>query len=87
MTKEKIVLDDLTDDKACAVEQMYKRMIWGDFERLSANAAEHNHMDRATHKLRRALAKRTGPGCLNRISAALSGASAGVRLPRGTAAG
>jgi hypothetical protein len=66
MTKEKIVLDDLADDKACAVAQMFKRTIWDDFERLSANAAEHNHMDRATHKLRRRslrskliLAKRT----------------------------
>jgi hypothetical protein len=30
---------------------------------------------------------RAGPGCLNRISASLSGASAGVRLPSGVAAG
>jgi hypothetical protein len=57
MTKEKIVLDDLTDDKACAVAQMYKRLIWDDFERLPANAGEHNQIDRATHKLRRALAR------------------------------
>jgi hypothetical protein len=31
--------------------------------------------------------KRGGPGCLNRISASISGASAGVRLPSGGAAG
>jgi ABC-type hemin transport system ATPase subunit len=29
---------------------------------------------------------RAGPGCLNRISASISGASAGVRPPRGKAA-
>ena len=29
---------------------------------------------------------RGGPGCLNRISASISGASAGVRLPNGEAA-
>ena len=28
-----------------------------------------------------------GPGCLNRVSASISGASAGVRLPCGRAAG
>jgi hypothetical protein len=31
--------------------------------------------------------KRGGPGCLNRFSASISGASAGVRLPSGVAAG
>ena len=31
--------------------------------------------------------KRAGPGCLNRFSASISGASAGVRLPSGGAAG
>ena len=30
---------------------------------------------------------RGGPGCLNRFSASISGASAGVRLPSGVAAG
>ncbi|MEH2560599.1 putative SOS response-associated peptidase YedK [Bradyrhizobium sp. AZCC 2289] len=30
---------------------------------------------------------RAGPGCLNRISASISGASAGVRPPRGAAEG
>jgi hypothetical protein len=30
---------------------------------------------------------RGGPGCLDRISASISGASAGVRLPCGEAAG
>ena len=30
---------------------------------------------------------RGGPGCLNRFSASISGASAGVRLPSGGAAG
>ena len=30
---------------------------------------------------------RGGPGCLNRFSASISGASAGVRLPSGAAAG
>jgi hypothetical protein len=32
-------------------------------------------------------AKGGGPGCLNRFSASISGASAGVRLPCGRAAG
>jgi hypothetical protein len=32
-------------------------MIWNDFKRLSANRPEHEDMDRATHKLRRALAE------------------------------
>jgi hypothetical protein len=32
-------------------------------------------------------ADRGGPGCLNRFSASISGASAGVRLPSGVAAG
>ena len=32
-------------------------------------------------------AVRAGPGCLNRFSASISGASAGVRLPSGGAAG
>jgi hypothetical protein len=31
--------------------------------------------------------KRGGPGCLNRFSASISGASARVRLPSGVAAG
>src|SRR5260370_37625578 len=31
--------------------------------------------------------RRAGPGCLNRISASISGASAGVRLPSGAAVG
>jgi hypothetical protein len=30
---------------------------------------------------------RAGPGCLNSISASISGASAGVRLPSGAGAG
>jgi glucose/arabinose dehydrogenase len=30
---------------------------------------------------------RAGPGCLNRFSASISGASTGVRLPSGVAAG
>ena len=33
------------------------------------------------------LGDRAGPGCLNSISASISGASAGVRLPSGGAAG
>ena len=33
------------------------------------------------------LADRGGPGCLNSFSAPISGAPAGVRLPRGTATG
>ena len=33
------------------------------------------------------VAVRAGPGCLNRFSASISGASAGVRLPSGLAAG
>jgi uncharacterized membrane-anchored protein len=32
------------------------------------------------------VADRAGPGCLNRFSASISGASAGVRLPSGRAA-
>ena len=35
----------------------------------------------------RGLAIRGGPGCLNRFSASISGASARVRLPSGVAAG
>ena len=34
-----------------------------------------------------AVAYRGGPGCLNSLSASISGASAGVRLPCGLAAG
>jgi hypothetical protein len=37
--------------------------------------------------VRRISAQRGGPGCLNRFSASISGASAGVRLPSGVAAG
>ena len=33
------------------------------------------------------VAERGGPGCLNSFSASMSGASAGVRLPSGEAAG
>jgi hypothetical protein len=55
--KLKIVLDDLTEDEAWALAQMCKRMIWDDFKRLSANRSEHDDMDCATHKLRRALAE------------------------------
>jgi hypothetical protein len=33
-----------------------------------------------------ALGRRGGPGCLNRFSASIGGASAGVRLPSGMAA-
>ena len=36
---------------------------------------------------RNRFAERGGPGCLNRFSASISGASAGVRLPCGGAAG
>jgi hypothetical protein len=57
MTKMKILLDNLTDDEAWALAQMVKRMLWDDFKRLSANVSEHQDMDRATHKLRRALAE------------------------------
>jgi hypothetical protein len=53
----RIMIDDLTEDEAWALAQMCKRMIWDDFDKLSANRAEHDDMDRATHKLRRALAK------------------------------
>ena len=35
----------------------------------------------------RTMKTRGGPGCLNRFSASISGASAGVRLPSGVAAG
>jgi hypothetical protein len=56
MTKTKINLDELTDDEAWALAQMCKRMIWDDFDRLSANESERENMDSATIKLRRALA-------------------------------
>jgi hypothetical protein len=36
---------------------MCKRLIWEDFKKLSANAAEREAMDLATIKLRRALAE------------------------------
>jgi hypothetical protein len=55
MTKVKILLDNLTDDEAWALAQMVKRMIWNDFDRLSANGSERDDMDSATIKLRRAL--------------------------------
>jgi hypothetical protein len=57
MTKVKIILDDLTDDEAWALAQLCKRLLWDDFKRLSANKSEHQDMDSATHKLRRALAE------------------------------
>jgi len=57
MTKTKINLDDLTDDKAWALAQMCKRPIWNDFDRLSANSSEQDAMDTATIKLRCALAE------------------------------
>jgi hypothetical protein len=44
----KIVLDDLTDDEAWALAQMWKRMILDDFERLFVNRSEHDDMDRTT---------------------------------------
>jgi hypothetical protein len=53
----KLSLDDLTEDEAWALAQMCKRMIWDDFENLSASRSEHDAMDRATIKLRRALAE------------------------------
>ena len=43
------------------------------------------HMRRSRRMLRRRA--RAGPGCLNRISALISGASAGFRPPSGMAAG
>ena len=43
-------------------------------------------MDDNNKKWRLKKIKRGGPGCLNRISASISGASAGVRLPSGGAA-
>jgi hypothetical protein len=43
-------------DEAYALAQLCKRLLWYDFRRLSANASEHEDMDGATHKLRRALA-------------------------------
>jgi hypothetical protein len=57
MTKVKTVLDDLTDDEACVLAQMCKRMIWDDFRRLSAGRADRDDMDSATLKLQRALAE------------------------------
>jgi hypothetical protein len=57
MTRLKILLDDLTEDEAHALAQLCKRLLWDDFKRLSVNADEHQDMDRATHKLRRALAE------------------------------
>jgi hypothetical protein len=57
MTKTKIVLDDLTDDEARALAQMVKRMTWHGFAKFSANASEHQNMDNAAIKLRRALAE------------------------------
>ena len=45
-------------------------------------------MDRFLYAQHRSRGPRSrgGPGCLNRISASISGASAGVRLPSGGAA-
>jgi hypothetical protein len=57
MTKVKIILDDLTQDEAYALAQLCKLMIYDDFKQLSANASEHQDMDRATRKQRRALAE------------------------------
>jgi hypothetical protein len=57
MTKLKIILDELSEDEACALAQMCKRLIWNDFDRLSANASERAAMDSATIKLRRTLAE------------------------------
>jgi hypothetical protein len=48
------------------------------------NRTEATAIDRAAKTLGK---NRGGPGCLNRISASISGASAGVRLPSGLAAG
>jgi hypothetical protein len=57
MTMSKLVVDDLTEDEAWALAQTCKRLLWDDFKRLSASQSEHHDMDRATHKLRRALAE------------------------------
>ena len=57
MTKNAIILDDLSDDEAWALAQMCKRMILDDFNRLAANVDEANAMDHAAIKLRRALAE------------------------------
>jgi hypothetical protein len=57
MTVVKVVLNDLTDDEAWALAQLCKRLIFEDFKRLSVNRAEHEDMDRATIKLRKALAE------------------------------
>ena len=46
-----------------------------------------DRLERPGHEIDGCLAIRGGPGCLNRFSASLSGASAGVRLPSGLAAG
>jgi hypothetical protein len=46
---------EFSDDEAWALAQMAKRMIWGDFCRLSAGNAERDAMDSAAIKLRRAL--------------------------------
>ena len=50
MTKVKISLDDLTDAAAWALAQLCKRLLWDDFDRLSANKSEDADMDRAMHK-------------------------------------
>ena len=48
-------------------------------ETYQARLSERDHFNSA--------GQTAGPGCLNRISASISGVPAGVRPPRGTAAG
>jgi hypothetical protein len=57
MTKVKIILDDLTDDRPMRSPRCASGLIWNDFDRLSASGFECDAMDSATIKLRRALAE------------------------------
>ena len=52
---------------------------------LEATPKGRNHFEGFDTPLARTLGASAGSGCLNRFSALLSGASAGVRLPRGEA--
>jgi hypothetical protein len=57
---------------------------WGTFDPPSVGSEDVNV--RSWHLANNPAAVRDGPGCLNRFSASISGASAGVRLPSGGAA-
>jgi hypothetical protein len=87
--REYAALQSVLEDLSFALECLREADKLGlpDSENIHSKALIFSAVVAYARPFKTSVRERGGPGCLNRFSASISGASAGVRLPCGVAAG